>query len=326
LQRACELEPTNDQYLFHLGRAHYLKDDMEGALAHLGKAVELNPKFVGAWKALGKAQVDSGLTEAGRDSYLRALESNPGDAGAHFLLAQALEVLGDLPAARAAYEKSIELDPSVYEVHGRLAQVCGKLGDSEGEAKAQAGMQQWMAYNERFKRRLDAVNERPGDAVAVRRMGEMYYEIGQWEKALDLFLRAIHIDTRDWRAHLYSGVARRHLKDYVYSMHHLREAEFFAPDVLDPKLELMRLYKESGDEAALRKLLDTTELEASEDGDSLYFMAEVCREIGLEEDAKRLFEKAARLGVTETPADPDVVEDDAGGDDAAGDDAAGDQE
>ncbi len=313
LTRAVELEPGSDPYLFHLGRAYYLKDDLENAKLYLGKAVASNPKSGGAWKALGQAQVDGGQTELGRDSFRHALEANPEDANAHYKLAQALEVLGDLAGARADYEKSIELDPTAYEVHGRLSQVCGKLGDAEGESKARVGMDRWKEFDERLQRRTKAVNQSPDSAVALRRLGEMYFEIGDWEKALEWFLRAIHIDTRDWRAHLFSGVCRRHQKDYIYATKFLKEAEFLAPDVLDPKLELVRLYADKKDDASLDQLVRTFEAEAAQDGDSTYFMAEVCREVGREEDAKRLFGKAAALGVTETPTAPALAEDAAEG-------------
>ncbi|NOT29914.1 MAG: tetratricopeptide repeat protein [Planctomycetes bacterium] len=307
LAKACELEPANDQYLFHLGRAHYLKDDLDGARLHLGKAVELNPKLVGGWKALGRAQVDAGETEAGRDSYLRALELNPNDAAAHFLLGQALEVLSDLAGARVAYEKSVALEPSEYEVYGRLSQVCGKLGDAEGEAKANAGRQQWVAFDEQLTRRQKAVNQNPSDGAALRRLGEMYLEIGDWEKAQGLFKGAILIDRRDWRAHLWRGVALRHMKEKG-AIDHLKEAEFLAPDVLDPKLELLRLYAERRDDANLDALLRAVEGEAAADGNSLFTLGEVCREVGREEDAKRLFAKAAALGVTEAPANQVMAE------------------
>jgi tetratricopeptide (TPR) repeat protein len=307
LAKACELEPGNDEYLFHLGRAHYLKDDMDGARLHLQKALEINPKLAGAWKALGRAQMDAGETERARESYERALEINAGDASGHYLLAQALESLGDLAGARAACERSIELEPSDYEVHGRLSQLCAKLGDAEGEAKAKESMQRWVAFDERLTRRQKAVDQNPNSAAAVRRVGEMYIEIGDWEKAKEWLLGAIHIDTRDWRSHLGCGIALRHLRE-KNAIHHLKEAEFFAPDVLDPKLELLRLYADTKDAAALGELLGSVESAAAEDGNSLYFLAEVCREIGRDEDAKRLFGKAAALGVTEPPTEFAVAE------------------
>ena len=308
ITRACELEPTNDDYFFHLGRAYYLKDDYEHAKVHLQKALELNPKLPGAWKALGQAQLDSGETQQGRDSFQRALELAPDDPKGLFQLAQALESLGDLPGARANYEKSIALDPSVYEVHMRLGQVCGKLGDEPAATKAREDMQRWKDFDDRLGRRKALADKNPKSASALRSVGMVYYEAGDWENASDWFLRAIRVDTRDWRAHLYRGVARRHLKDFEWATKHLKEAEFDQPDVLDPKLELLRLYADLKDETSLVALLTKTEGEAAEDGNSLYYLGEVCRELGRQDDATRLFAKAAAHGVTEAPANPAVVE------------------
>lgn len=309
LSTAVEIEPENDQYHLHLGRAYFQKDDLDQALAHLGKSVELNPELVAGWKALGSAQLDSDKPESARDSFKRAIEVQPMDPGAHYNLAQALEVLGDLAGARAELEKSLELDRTVYEVHGRLAQLCSKLGDAEGEAKGREGMQRWFEHDQRLQRCRKAMKANPADAAAVRRMGELYYDVGEWPRAIEYFVRAVKMDRRDWRAHLQCGVACRHVKDYTYATHFLKEAEFLAPDVLDPKLELVRLYAEREDDVSLTALVTKFEEEASADGDSLYFMAEVCQEVGRKEHAARLFEKAKALGVTETPQSPAMVED-----------------
>ncbi len=306
--KACELEPSNDRYRLQLGRAYLQKDDLENAVPCLEKALELNPKSAGVWKALGQAQLAGGKAETGRDSLRRALELNPRDAVANQLLAQALETLGDLPAARAACERALELDRGSREGLALLTELCRKLGDAEGEAKARTNLERLTEFDQRMQERLRAVELNPGDGVAQRHLGEIYFEIGEWEQARDSFLRAITIDRRDWQAHLWCGVARRHLKDYVYAMHHLKEAEFLMPDVLDPKLELVRLYAERKDEASLKEVVQRVETEASGDGDALWFMAQVCKEVGRAEDAQRLFEKANALGVTAEPESPATVE------------------
>lgn len=298
LQEAYELEPNNDDYWFWAGRAHFLKDDLRQAITHLSKAVELNPLNAAAWKALGLAQNDASETEAARASFQKAVEADPADAGAHFQLGQAVEVLGDLAGARAAYEKAIEVDPTRPEVYGRLTQVCGKLGDRECEERARTAMEHWDDYHQKLVYRRTMVNQNPGDAEAIRLLGKAYADVGKWSDALEWFMRAVHVDAKDARTHLYCGVAHRNLKDYERATQHLKEAEFLAPDSLDPKLELMRLYAETKDEANWRDLVSATESVAEQDGESLFAMAEVCRELGRTEDAERLSAKARALGVT----------------------------
>ena len=81
----------------------------------------------------------------------------------------------------------------------------------------------------------------------------------------------------------------------------LKEAEFLAPDLLDPKLELLRLYRESDDEPALVETLAAVESAAAADGASLFALGEVCQELERPDDATRLFDKARALGVTAAP-------------------------
>lgn len=317
LEKARDLEPSNDDYWYWLGRSYKLNGQdgqaQQKALAALEKAVELNPKHALAWKALGLRQNEAGDFERAGASFERSIENDPTDAGAFFQLGQTFEARQRPEDARTAYQKSVALDPTSAVVLGRLTQVCAQLDDAAGEAEAKAAMESWKGYNAKLLRRRQAINQNPGDAAALRRLGEMYFEVGNWEESLEWFLRSIHIDPKDPLSHLYCGVARRHLRDYTNALNHLKEAEFLAPDYLDPKLELLRLYAETGDESSLGELATSVEQAASEDGESLYALGEVLQEIGRGADATRLFAKAKERGVTEAPApsagDTDDAED-----------------
>jgi tetratricopeptide (TPR) repeat protein len=225
----------------------------------------------------------------------------PKDGASRFHLGTTLEVLGKTEEARAAYEESITLDPSNARAYEGLVKVCAKLGDAEGEARANAGLEAWGAYQEKLNRRRVKVNQNPGDGAAVRRLGEAYFEVGKWDEAIEWFMKAIHIDEKDSLAHLLCGVARRNLEDYENALNHVLESEFLAPDNLDPKLELLRLYALTKDEKSLGEKLAAVEEAAAEDGEALYALAEVCAEIARAEDAERLFGKAAAKGVTSAP-------------------------
>jgi len=302
LEKARTLEPNNDQYWFWCGRAWFLKNEPAKAIEFLSKAVELNPKHGGAWKALGLAQTGVSKTEDAQASFQKAIEAEPKDAGAHFQLGQSLEVLGKLPEARAAYEKSIALNPTDPEVFGRLTQVCGRLGDAEGEARARTGMELTTEFAKKLEKRRRAVNQNPGDTQALTRLGEMYVQVENWDEALEWFVKAIHIDPKNDRAHFLCGMTRRHLQDYANAVNHLKEAEFLAPDNLDPKLELLRLYADTKDEASAKELVAKIEEEGATQGQALFDLADVCKETGRAADATRLYEKAKALGVT-TAAD-----------------------
>lgn len=313
LQKACELEPANDDYWYWLGRSYKLDAEDPQALAKataaLEKAVQLNPKHALAWKSLGLRQKEAGDFEKAGASLERSIETDPTDAGAFFQLGQTFESRQRLEEAREAYRKSIAIDPTSASALSRLTQVCAQLDDAAGEAEAKAASERWKGYNEKLLRRRQAINQNPNDAAALRRLGEMYFEVGNWEESLEWFLRAIHIDPKDPLSHLYCGVARRHLRDYTNALNHLKEAEYLAEDYLDPKLELLRLYAETKDDTSLGELAASVEKAAQEDGESLYALAEVLQEIGRTEDATRVFARAKALGVTQATLKPPAAED-----------------
>jgi tetratricopeptide (TPR) repeat protein len=303
MRTACELEPENDFFWFWLARGHFQKDKDQTAqpIEMLKKAIALNSESGPAWKLLGRIQIQAGDMQAASETLQRATELMPKDGSSRFHLGTTLEVLGRTAEARAAYEESIRLNPSNARTYESLLKVCAKLGDAEGEARANAGLEAWSEYQKKLNYRRTMVNKHPDDPQWVRRLGQSFFEVGKWEESIEWFMKAIHIDPKDGLAHLLCGVARRNSEDYENALNHLKEAEFLAPDNLDPKLELLRLYGTTKDEKSLAEKLAEVETAAAEHGLSLYALGEVCAELGRAEDARRLFDKAAAMGVTSAP-------------------------
>jgi superkiller protein 3 len=304
MQKACELDPENDFFWFWLARGHFQKDKDQTAapIEMLKKAIALNAESGPAWKLLGRIQIQAGDMQAASETLKRATELMPKDGSSRFHLGTTLEVLGKTEEARAAYEESIRLNPSNARTYESLLKVCAKLGDAEGEARANAGLEAWGEYQKKLNFRRTQVNKHPDDPQWVRRLGQSYFEVGKWEESIEWFMKAIHIDPKDGLAHLLCGVARRNSEDYENALNHLKEAEFLAPDNLDPRLELLRLFALTKDEKSLAEKLAEVEQAAAEDGASLYAIGEVCAELARAEDAERLFGKAAAMGVTSAPA------------------------
>ena len=307
MERAVELDPKQAYYWFWLARGHFRRDQDQTAkpIELLGKALALDPDNGPAWKLLGRVQIQAEDNVAAKQSLQKAAEKMPKDGNSRFYLGNTLEVLGETEAARTVYEESIRLDPSNAKAYESLVKVCAKLGDAEGEARANEGLAAWSEYQQKLNRRRVKVNRDPSDGAAVRRLGEAYFEVGKWDEALEWFMKAIHIDPKDALAHLYCGVTRRNLEDYENALNHLKEAEFLAPDNLDPKLELLRLYAQTKDDKGFAETLTATEEAASEDGYALFALGEVCRDVERGEDATRLFGKAAALGVTSAAPTPE---------------------
>lgn len=299
LAQATGLEPNNDEYAYWLGRARHLAKDNAGAREALLRATELNPQNAEAWKRLGMVYLDEADLAKARDAFRSAVAIEPPEAGALFQLGQTLELLDDLDGARSAYERSIVQDRSNPGPHGALAKLLAKQGDDAGAAEAERQHAIWKDFDDKLMRRMVAVNQKPDDAPTLRRLAEMYVAAEKWADAADWCLKAINLDSTDAQAHLYRGMALRHLREFDQALPHLKEAEFLAAEYIDPKLELLRLYGDMEKADEFTELLAAVEAAASADGQSLLDLGKLCRAYGRATDAERLLKKAGDLGVTE---------------------------
>jgi tetratricopeptide (TPR) repeat protein len=293
LTRAFELEPGNGDYAGWLGRAHHHKGDLERALEYLKKAVELDPQNATALKRMGIIYLEEGQAQQARTSFEGAIAADPRDAGAYFQLGQTLQLLQDPAGARRAYEQAIAADRTRPEPYSSLAKLLAQAGEQEASAQAEADFKRWETFDQELKRRMMAVNQNPSDARALLALGEMYFAVQKWPEALEWFLKSLNIDPKDAHTHLYCGIVRRELEEYEAATNHLKEAEFLAPDSLDPKLELVRLYGATQDEKSLEELLTRIEIEAAQDPEALRAVADVCAEVGFAAQAERLRQRAS---------------------------------
>lgn len=313
LERAVALAPDVAEYWLWLGQAHEQAEDFASARNALERAVALAPDEADGHQHLGTVYFAQSESQRARAAFERALVLAPRDSNSAFQLGQVCEVLRDFPAARRAYEQAIASNPTRPEFHRKLLAVLERLGDASALAATERDLATWVAYDEKFERRQRAADANPGDPAALRRLGEMYLVSERWKAAADWCGRAVRLDPRDAQAHLCCGVARLRLRQFAEAEPHLREAESLAPGWLDPKLELVRLYAESGAERDLARVLTQVEESAGADGASLHDLAAVCEAVGRAEDAARLFAKAAALGVTEAPAERAESDDPPGG-------------
>jgi tetratricopeptide (TPR) repeat protein len=167
LRAATDLDPTNPQVLYYLGRLLYAKNWFDEAIDVTQRALAYDPTLVRAYDNLGlcyeakqmfdqaQKQFLAGVAEQRRTGiktewpaldlgtmlikqeqfaeakpYIReALEINPDSAEAHFRFGCILE-RGDPRSAVAELKKAIQLDAHLASAHYRLAQLYRRLGKS----------------------------------------------------------------------------------------------------------------------------------------------------------------------------------------------------
>ena len=117
LKRACELDPSLAQAFVHLGAAHYLAGDAEGAVAPLQHALFLAPLDAKRFFALGELATVYWMLER----YDEAIDiaqtiktTHPGYVLAHVIETASHSCAGRLKEARSARSEMLEGNPARY--------------------------------------------------------------------------------------------------------------------------------------------------------------------------------------------------------------------
>ncbi len=117
LRHACELDPSFGQAFVHLGAAHYLAGDPEGALEPLEHALFIGPLDAKRFFALGELATAYWMLERYDEALeiaLRIQTTHPGYVLAHVLETASHSGAGRLDEARRARAKMLDEKPESY--------------------------------------------------------------------------------------------------------------------------------------------------------------------------------------------------------------------
>jgi len=182
------------------------------AIGLLNRAVEADPKSKYGWNELGLAYLDSMLDELAINAFQKQIEVNPYHDRSYNNLGQVYLRQRKYEEAIQAFNKQIEIVPLHKYAHANLGI---------------AYMEQHK-YTEAVPELEQAASLTPDNAEAQVRLGEAYLNLGQDEKAMDAFGKAVKISARALvlnniayqltlkRAH--ADVARRYAESAVISI------------------------------------------------------------------------------------------------------------
>jgi tetratricopeptide (TPR) repeat protein len=182
-RRALELDPSNDETYFGLGRLALARSDWSAAVEYLQEAVRLDPS-PGRRFELAKALF--GLERmAETEAVVReAIADDPTDAWSSCLLGHVLYAREDWPGARDAFAQAVQHAPEVGLFWAELAEMSARLG-FEDEA-------------DRLFR--EALARGPGDSILNRKYGIFLQWRGSKEKGRGYLKRALSLDPDDHQA------------------------------------------------------------------------------------------------------------------------------
>ena len=110
LQKACALDPNDQEVWANLGRAYYLIDEYVNAASCYRKVTDLDPKDKNAYSNLGNAYFRMEAYADAIEPLQKACKLNPNCREFHYYLGRAQFKLDRLGEAKWAAEKALEID------------------------------------------------------------------------------------------------------------------------------------------------------------------------------------------------------------------------
>jgi tetratricopeptide (TPR) repeat protein len=199
-QRACEQalrrDPDMPEAHGYLAEALADRERYEEAEVAAQTAVELNPNIPDTQRALAFVYEAQGEYEKAISAYEAAIAAHPRLSFLHIALGRnhravgyrlQLEGLWDesLPSFEqsvAAFEQAIQLDPSLVQSYDEIGWTYGHYMGDDREVK-----QKGVDYLE------EALRTDPNYALAYRHLGQVYYDLRNYEEAVPAFERGLEI-------------------------------------------------------------------------------------------------------------------------------------
>lgn len=161
--------PGNARAHVNLGLELSRRGDLASAAASFERAVAIKPDYVEAWTDLGRVQAELGQPARAIELYGRALAIQPEFQPALYNRGLAWMACGDAARAVADFERAMALDPRDPDPLVGRGLIKGQRGDLAGAI-------------EDFSR---AISVAPFAADAYRNRAVAYYQLQQYDRALD---------------------------------------------------------------------------------------------------------------------------------------------
>jgi tetratricopeptide (TPR) repeat protein/glutathione synthase/RimK-type ligase-like ATP-grasp enzyme len=274
IARANALLPANVNYLLSLGMAYRAKGMLTEAMAAYEKVLAIVPDSAAAHFGIANTWQSEGNAEMAVAAFATALTLDPGLSEARFNLANLHKSLGNYAAAIAEYRLAVETRPGFADAWHNMGASLYALGDLD---------EALLAYRQALPRDLPETHNN---------IGNIHYDRGQFEQALDCYWLAIAGRPDYAEAHNNAGNALNKLNKPVEAAAAFAEAIRLKPDYAIAYLNLGDLLAETGQfEAAARQYANATG--AAPDMAEAYFSLGITHErLGDLPAARGSFERA----------------------------------
>jgi len=190
-EKATELNPWSFSDYFNLGRVYQFAKQFKQAVGAYLSALELKPEHIGANFGAGQAYYQLNDANNALVYGKRASRINPSLSEVQKFLGDVYESQGAYEEAVSSYKRSLELDSNDVNVMVALAVVYLRTSRESSS-------------NELLRAALAI---QPDNNVAEQYLGYTELQLGEVDKAIDSYKKAIEIEKKDWQAYRGLGVA-----------------------------------------------------------------------------------------------------------------------
>jgi tetratricopeptide (TPR) repeat protein len=201
----------------NLGLLYYQLHQYDAAIDVLQRGLRINPDMSASWVLLGSSQVATRKYQDAVRSLKSAIRHSPNDPQTHLLLAQTFLDLGDRSQAVAALETLTEIAPDnqdawyllgktyLQQSQAAFAQV-QKINPDSSISRMMSGeiMESMRNYKEALDAYQKAVALDPNNTTAQEPLANVYWELGNWDVARNLFKTQLERDPANcavrWKA------------------------------------------------------------------------------------------------------------------------------
>lgn len=201
---ALALNPNQAQWIHLLGLAYFRRNDLANAQKQLDLATTLTPSDATLWSNLGAVHEAQAHTELAESSYRHAIHLNNNFANAHTHLGYLLITLDRLDEAGEHCKRAVILKPQARITNFNYAF--------------------WLFCTRQFEQTLSfvksALDASPKHAPTWYLLGQIWRELGNFEKASEAYLRAVELDPMQADAALNFATCQLALEHYALGWHY----------------------------------------------------------------------------------------------------------
>ena len=214
-REACRLAPQAPEYWTYLAMALLQDGNVEEFESSLESALNIDPFYVDALKILGDLCFRNNKKTEASHSYYKILINDPDNTEVLMRLGCCLYECGEVEVAKECYERVLKIDSKNDMALDNLS-ACNK---SIHKKKApdncetnESGVQEPTLHDlledaeffsssgntDSTAETLEhALNLAPKEAIIVSSLGSVYFKLGKYEKAREMFRKEIELNPRD---------------------------------------------------------------------------------------------------------------------------------